>query len=222
MSSSTTTTTARGKRTNLNSLLDKRAKRVQQIEAYQGPNLTSDERTDFEGDIWDQLKENKQLESISNLEVPTLEEIHLNMLPFIASTHRTGPRAQSPPIDQMICYIGWLKMGAKLDITAKVLGMKTNRFKENIDRIRPIVNAALKASWWDTRIHPVPLSNTTFPHVGLIIDGHTTQTFRPKAPFEEAKIYYDGKNKIYGVKNEVGVTAAAPHYCLFITPHVVG
>ena len=51
---------------------------------------------------------------------------------------------------------------------------------------------------------------------------HTTETYRPKAPFEEGKIYYDGKNHIYGLKSEIAVLAKKPHYCLFAARHSVG
>ena len=49
----------------------------------------------------------------------------------------------------------------------------------------------------------------------------STQVFRPRAPFQEAKIYWDGKNQIYAIKKEVGVMATKPHFCLFIQKGVV-
>lgn len=42
----------------------------------------------------------------------------------------------------------------------------------------------------------------------------TWETFRPRGRFEEQKVYWDGKNNIYGLKKEVGVMAAEPHYAL--------
>ena len=35
-----------------------------------------------------------------------------------------------------------------------------------------------------------------------------------KTRFEEAKVYFDGENKIYGLKKEVAVLAQKPHFAL--------
>jgi hypothetical protein len=63
------------------------------------------------------------------------------------------------------------------------------------------------------------LVDSPFPHVGIIIDNHTTQCYHPKVSFDEAKIYYDGKNHIYGLKSEVVVSATPPYYCVFVSDH---
>lgn len=56
----------------------------------------------------------------------------------------------------------------------------------------------------------------------LVIDGFTAQISPPKMNFNDAKTYWDGKNKIYGLKTEVAVSDTAPHYCLFVSDHVPG
>ena len=39
-------------------------------------------------------------------------------------------------------------------------------------------------------------------------------------PFEEAKIYYNGKNHTYGLKTEVAVRVLPPHFCTHTSKHV--
>ena len=59
-------------------------------------------------------------------------------------------------------------------------------------------------------------------HAALLIDAITIECFRPEGRFEEGKHYFDGKNHIYGVKSEVAVTAARPHFYVHSTPHEPG
>jgi hypothetical protein len=61
-----------------------------------------------------------------------------------------------------------------------------------------------------------------FLHVGLLVDAHTTPCCQPKAPFDEAKIYYNFKNHTYGLKTEVAVSTQHPHYCTHVSNHVPG
>jgi hypothetical protein len=56
--------------------------------------------------------------------------------------------------------------------------------------------------------------------VGLIVDGHTTEIPTPKMSFLDAMVFYDGKNGIYGYKNEVAVHSFPPHFCMFVSHHV--
>jgi hypothetical protein len=38
--------------------------------------------------------------------------------------------------------------------------------------------------------------------------------------FEDAKVYYDGKNEMYGLKVEIAVHVVPPHYCMFVSDSV--
>jgi len=144
------------------------------------------------------------------------------MQPQIASVKRRGPPPKSSWMDALLCYLIWARSASQFaDLAAKVQ-MTESRVEDNIARVRPLLNATLQATWWKERVRPEPLVGTDFPHVAVLIDSTTIQVFRPKAPFEEAKIYWDGKNKLYGVKAEVVVTAMKPHYCMFASRHTVG
>ena len=58
--------------------------------------------------------------------------------------------------------------------------------------------------------------------VVLLLDSHTTEFHHLKAPFNEAKIYFDGKNHIYGLKTEVAISASVPYYCVLVGNHRPG
>jgi hypothetical protein len=50
------------------------------------------------------------------------------------------------------------------------------------------------------------------------VDVITIQTNKPRGCWDDAKILWDKKNHVYGLKKEVTVQACAPHYTLFIQP----
>ena len=54
------------------------------------------------------------------------------------------------------------------------------------------------------------------------MDTISVEVFRPRAEFNEAKAYFDAKNKIYALKKEVAVRAVAPHYALFSQQSCLG
>jgi hypothetical protein len=85
-----------------------------------------------------------------------------------------------------------------------------------------VLLATLRARWWAPRRRPSPVADSTWPHVALLVDTNTTETFRPRARFDEAKIYWDAHNHVYGIKKEVAVTATPPYYCMFTHKGVVG
>jgi hypothetical protein len=123
----------------------------------------------------------------------------------------------------IVCYLAWAKLGCDYPKLALLLGgISTTQLEENIKQIRPVLKAALIQKWFDSPQRPCPLSDTPFPHVALLVDAHTTPCYCPKAPFDEAKIYFDGKNRIYGLKTEVAVSVQAPHYCMHVSNSVPG
>jgi hypothetical protein len=94
--------------------------------------------------------------------------------------------------------------------------------RECLKRTKPILNETLRSRWWADKKRPVPLTETHFPYIALCIDSTSVPVYRPKAPFGESKIYFDGKNEIYALKKEVAVMASPPHYALFSQPSFVG
>ena len=74
--------------------------------------------------------------------------------------------------------------------------------------------------WFNSLSQPHPLLESPFPHVVLLVHVHTTPCYHPKAPFDEAKIYYDYKNHTYGLLTEVVVSTQHPYYCMHVFNHV--
>ena len=151
-----------------------------------------------------------------------ITNLYQSMQPFMAAQRRRGPRPASSWMDALLCYLIWARAPEKdFEQLADALGLTSSRLQDNIARVRPVLHGALLQRWCAPAPRPEPLVGTRFPEIALLVACHTTQAFRPKAPFEEAKIYWDGKNHIYGLKSEVAVMAHAPHYCVSVADHVV-
>src|SRR5271163_1066301 len=192
------------------------------IRSFNGPIIPEMEDEPVRGDIFDQLRQQDKLYLLTNFEDAKLHNLAQALIPHVAAASRRGPRPKSTTVDSLLCYLTWCKSAAEFAILAKLLGLKESRLEDNVTRMRSILNALLKKRWWENQDRPTVRHHSQFPHVALLIDHHTTQCFRPKTRFSEAKIYWDGKNKIYGIKSAVAVRAVPPHYCEFALPHAVG
>ena len=116
----------------------------------------------------------------------------------------------------LICYLSWAKLGLDYVNLAFLLGnISSSRVEENILRIRPKLKTTM-FQWWFDQLpqRPLLLADTPFPHIALLVDATTTPCFHPRGCFEDAKVYYNTKNKIYGLKTEVAVTAQPPYFAL--------
>jgi hypothetical protein len=218
----TTTTTASTARTNLNTLLARVQTQIAEIAEYDGPFINYDQEQEPEGLLYQALQPNNGIFTYTNLTPDVLMDFYQSMQPFIADAGKRGPNCKSSSMDQLLCYLVWGKLGAEYDKLGAQFKIKKGRFQQNVDRIRPIINKTLRFRWWTPRMRPKFQDEADFPHVALLIDSHTSHTYRPKAKFGEAKIYWDGHHKIYGYKNEVALMAAKPHYCLFVQQNEVG
>jgi hypothetical protein len=85
-----------------------------------------------------------------------------------------------------------------------------------------ILFQVLYEKWLLSPSRPKLLVDSPFPHVGIIINNHTTQCYYPKVSFDEVKIYYDRKNHIFCLKSEVAVSVTPPYYCVFVGDHTLG
>ncbi len=180
-----------------------------------------EEEPAIKGDIYTALLQGNLLLDTTNFTQNTLISIYRDMQPFLQLAGTRGPQPKSSPMDQLICYLAWGKLSSDIDVLAKILNIKPNRLEDNIHRIRTIVNKTLRFRWWSPIARPRYQDGSPFPNVALIIDNHTSEVFRPKDPFGEAKIYWDGKNKIYGLKNECAIMATTPHYFTHINKEEV-
>src|SRR3978361_2098846 len=170
-------------RISIATLLRRAADDITAIEAYDGPLLDLLDDEPITGDLYIQLDQDRQLELITNFSHDHLIDIYRCMQPFMLNAGTRGPKPKSSWMDQLICYLAWGKLAEQIDVLAKVLGIKPNRLEDNIVRIRSVLNAALKARWWDPRARPKIAADSPFPHVALLVDGHTSTVHRPKCPF---------------------------------------
>ncbi len=72
-----------------------------------------------------------------------------------------------------------------------------------IDRIKHPLFDGLEHQWRENRPRPIPLPQTAFPFIALLVDSTSIEVYRPKGRFDKAKTYWDGHNKIYAFKKEV-------------------
>jgi hypothetical protein len=143
----------------------------------------------------------------------------------IASTQLHSQRGKKPAVstaDALLALLILYKTAPKLDELGEKVKYYPTALRNALDRIRPILNTVLQNRWWKDRIRPFPLVDTRFNWIGLLVDVNSQEVFKPKGRFEEAKIYWDQKNYIYALKREVSVTAAPPHFALFVSKGRVG
>ena len=144
------------------------------------------------------------------------------MSQHIHANRRRRPLPKISYMDGLIIMLTFYKTGLEFDKLAEFVGIRPTTLKNAIERLRPILYQTLHELWLSNPVHPNPINGTHFPHLGLLVDSTSIQVKRPKARFEEAKIYWDGENHMYALKKEVAVMASNPHYCLFLQKGVVG
>lgn len=191
---------------------------VQQIDNLPAPDDVEGEDEDtssLHGRLWDQVGNDNQWILLTNFDQATLEDIRRDMEPFIEANRRRGPPPKINYTDGLIILLMHYKCGEDIETLAARSGYQRGAVESCINRMRPILYDTLYSRWWEARRRPVPLSHTNFPYVALLADSMTWPCFRPRGRFEDAKTYWDAKNGIYGIKKEIAVMAAPPHYALF-------
>jgi hypothetical protein len=112
-----------------------------------------------------------------------------------------------------VIYLVWAKMGLAHKNLAALLSIKKAKLTH---AIHGSLYTSLSQKWWENCMCPIPVLDTTYPYIALLIDSTTDKTCQPGGPFKEVKCYYDIKNSIYRLKKEVAVSAHPPHYALFV------
>jgi hypothetical protein len=206
----------------LNSLLSKNAARQKRVKTTTPLTIDLEELPDISGSLCDWLREEKKFLEVTNFTESEFTSLFHRMQPHIAAVVRRGMRPRSSWSDMLVCYLTWAHLGSDYATLATTFRMKENRLMDNIRRVRPVLKQMLVEHWFENRPRPTPLEDTPYPHIGLIFDGHSTEVCRPKAPFYESQMYWDHKNKIFALKNEVAVLASKPHYAIFASKATVG
>jgi len=98
---------------------------------------------------------------------------------------------------------------------AVTLGCPPSTLEESIKRTRKTLLRTLEEMYWKERRRPSPLVGTDYPHIGLVMDCTTVQTYHPNLRLAAAKHYFDENIVVYGLKKLVIVSASPPHLALF-------
>lgn len=174
-----------------------------------------------EGTLWEIWKAKGLFEKMTNFNQNQLEDIYQAMKPYLMKHQKRGPKPKTSPDDSLLIYMAYLKSNLDYESLGAFLGMNAHNIRECIKRTRPVLYDTLHSRWLEEKRRPEVLKDTPYPYASLIIDTTTIEVFHPRTSFQEAKIYWDGKNKYYGVKKEVAVMASSPHYALFFQPYEV-
>jgi hypothetical protein len=170
--------------------------------------------------IYEYIKAGNQFSQMTNFYLPTIEAIWRPVDAIMEGEKHRGPNAHTTTMDHVLLYLTWLKSAADYTLLAHMFQMSPTRIEDNINRVRFALLSSLTHHWWHRRLRPRYIRDSPLPPIGLIIDGHTTEIGRPRCSFQDAKVYYDGKNEMYGVKHEVAVHASHPHFCMFVSDGV--
>jgi len=173
--------------------------------------------------LFEFLKEKNKFVESTNFTERELLSFFQDSQPKFAQLRSRGANPAIDGLDSIILLLHWLKTGLDFKTIAANSGYGETATRSAIMRAKDALFGLLIEKWWaEPLVRPVPLEGTAYPFIGLVCDSTSTEVFRPAGRFEEAKVYWDGKNKIYALKKEVAVLACSPHYAIFSGPAFVG
>ena len=144
-----------------------------------------------DGRIWNRLKTTQKWELYTNFNENQLLHLYRLMTPRVYNYRRRGPLPKISDIDSLIIWLTFYKTGLEFEKLADFVGVKITCMKNAIERMRNILYNTLYEVWLANPHRLKPIPNTHYPYIALLVDSMSTQVFRPKAQFQEAKIYWD-------------------------------
>jgi hypothetical protein len=205
------------------SLAKKTEDRVNKITARGLPSHDSESDVDLlDGKITTAFETNQSFQQLTGYPRELISHWVDIMHPHSLNARKRGPLPKSSLSDALLCYLLYMHIDADQHELAKTLGLGIAHFTGNVERVRGILNTALREKW--ANLLPRPLDDPDRPiyEVGVLVDSTTVECFRPKGRFGEVKHYFDGHNCIYGLKIEGAVTSARPHVMVTASPHYPG
>ena len=131
----------------LDELVAKCDQEVIDLEAYRLVSVESSEDESPSGVLFDKLKRENKLEVMTGFSEPIIVRLVEDMRPLEMANIRRGPRPKSTLADSTICYLVLLKTDADYSLLATLLNLSITRTASNVNRIRPLLNAALLGHW---------------------------------------------------------------------------
>jgi len=176
--------------------------------------------------LFEHLKQHNVLEKLTNFDEETNLRHHRLCRPQWAKQGGRGRNTKISHMDHELLYKMFVRSGDDPDkISGHLRGIvnwNAQLIRDALIRVRPVLEGALKEEWWSDRIRPTPLTETSYPYIGLLFDETPCPCYRPLGTFNEAKQYWDSHYPAYCLKAEVAVRAHAPHYALFVGPATIG
>lgn len=207
----------------LHTLAQARADKVKAIKSRDTPaSVSSDDEIDFSGKVTAAFIDNDSFVEFTGYSQSLIRHWTDLITPFAMNARGRGPAPSSSTSDALLCYLTFIHLDAEEPVLAKTLGLGVSQFTGNIERMRPLLNAALKSKWPSSAPRPLDDNQRPMPEIGGLVDTITIECYRPKGRFGEVKHYFDGHHKVYGLKSEVMVTSARPHVAVAVAPHVPG
>jgi hypothetical protein len=206
----------------LQSLAKRNDDRINEIVALEPLDEDSADADILKGEITKTFVNDGSFKQFTGFEEGQISNWVLEILPFAAEGRKRGPPPKSSISDALLCYLVTIHLGADFPTLAKSLHLGESQFTSNVERIRVLLNHAMKSRWASLLPRPTEDVERNFPQAGLLVDTTTFESYKPKARFAEAEVYFDGHNWIYGLKVEIGVTTARPHFCAAVSPHSPG
>ena len=135
-----------------------------------------------------------------------------------------GKKPEVTPKDAFFMMLTVFKAYSTWDIHAEAFGMHYTTFQKTVMKILKIVTPLLAAN----HIHKPDMEKldsnkqtfVNFPYALYATDVKFQQSYRPRVSHEEAKVYFSGKHKLYGLKVEFSVTPDGQ--CVDFTKHYPG
>ena len=159
-----------------------------------------DEFSEPKGELWEKVKAKNDFEKFTNFTEFKLVCLYRQLVPFIHQYRRRGPLPKITFSDSLLILLIFYKTSLEFDELAAFIGYKSSTLQTSINRMRPILLDYLQNEWLVTPRRPQPLHDTHFPYVSLLVDSTSIEVFRPRTHFDQATVYWNGKNKIYAFK----------------------
>ena len=113
----------------------------------------------------------------------------------------------------MLMLLTAMKYGGHWDILGRIFKIKVPTFERIMskfvslisDHVYTLLVSDLKAEFSLTELCQSNQRFCNFPEAPYAADVTFQQPFRPSGAISEGKLYFSGKHKLYGVKNEVSV-----------------
>jgi hypothetical protein len=213
---------------NIEGLLALAAQREEEEEKIRNnfEDLSDDDNDEPVGQLFDSMKEtsNRTWIELTNFTKDEFFDLlrDIDAVSSVKLISKKGKKSKVSNADAFLALLILYKTAPKIDDLGERVKYLPTALRNALDRIRPLLNTALKNRWWKDRIRPIPLPNTPNRWIALIVDVNSIQVFRPKGRFEEAKVYWDNKNHMYALKMEVAVSASPPHFAQFVFRGRVG